>query len=130
MTISKSNAEYEKLIMELIDSKNKESKDLFDPENYTERNNPVISCIARELLNATNLGYISSDIKTLNKKCSIEDEKFLKSLSPLQRDLYVVYENNLFEAHEQEELEFFIMGFKIAMNLSREIFGLRSTLNG
>lgn len=130
MGINKTNTKYEKLIMELINSKNEESKDLFDPENYTEKNNPVIFCIARELLNATDLCCVSSDIETLNKKCSIEDEKFKKSLSPLQRNLYIAYDNNLVETHAQIELEFFTMGFKIAMKIFREIFGLCGTLNG
>ena len=39
-------------------------KELFNPENYTEENNPFLSAIARELSNATDLGRNSNAMDT------------------------------------------------------------------
>lgn len=95
-------------------------KELFNPENYTEENNPFLSAIARELSNATDLGRNSNAMEKLLKKNSIYFDEFINSLDEHQKELYEqLYYANI-EENSVAELESFVKGFKIATKIMTE----------
>lgn len=95
-------------------------KKLFNPDSYTEKNNPFLSAIARELNNGTDLGYTSSAIHSLQEKHSELFNEFINSLNPLQEELYEQLTFAMAEENSAIEIEHFNRGFKIAVKLMTE----------
>ena len=91
---------------------------LLDPNEYTERNNPVLSALFHTFLN-DELGNNSDEVQTLMNE-NIAQDKFLKSLTPQQMDLYdeMYWENSSITS--KIETERFIFGFKLALMLFNE----------
>lgn len=91
---------------------------LLDPNEYTEGNNPVLSALFHTFLN-DELGNNSDEVQTLMNE-NIAQDKFLKSLTPQQMDLYdkMFWENSSITS--KIETERFIFGFKLAIMLFNE----------
>lgn len=60
-------------------------KELFNPDNYTEKNNPFLSSVIRELNSGTDLGYTFSAVHSLQEKRSELLSDFFDSLNTQQK---------------------------------------------
>ncbi len=102
---------YEKLLSLLQD------QDFFNPDNYTEENNPMLASLIGSLSVSTDWSETSSASRKLSKEHRPTYEKFTESLNKEQRDLFVDLEfNEMIEAGLMHN-EGFIKGFKLAVSL-------------
>lgn len=96
------------------------SKNIFDPNNYTESKNPILSSLFHMLVNDT-LGNNSEDVQAMHNG-KTENEKFTETLTAKQLELYdeAYWESCLINS--TIEAERFILGFKFASMLFKEGF--------
>jgi hypothetical protein len=99
-----------------------EDTNIFDPNNFTEEKNPILSYLFHILLN-DDLGNNSDEVQALMNESTAE-KKFTDTLTEKQLDLYNETYYNSCSISSKVEAERFICGFKLALILLNEGFKL------
>ncbi len=92
----------------------------FDPNNFTEKNNPHLALLYQTLQSATDFGKDSEVYRTmLHKTCSMIDE-LASTLNPEQNKALDKLCDHLSTCSTVSDTENFIRGFVLATNLMHE----------
>lgn len=101
------------------------TKDIFNPNNYTSKNMPLCEQFCMFI---DDKGTVSDDMEECRKKYRDDTTAFLHSLSPEQSKLYDRYYDGEVEEYAIATREHFNMGMCLGARLMLELLGTQPHL--